>query len=36
MDDFEGIEGVIVIAATNRPNALDPALLAEIIKHFIR
>jgi len=27
MDGFEGNEGVIVIAATNRPNVLDPALL---------
>ncbi len=27
MDGFEGKEGIIVIAATNRPDVLDPALL---------
>ena len=27
MDGFEGNEGVIVIAATNRPDVLDPVLL---------
>jgi len=27
MDGFEGNEGIIVIAATNRPDILDPALL---------
>ncbi|MDH5786320.1 MAG: ATP-dependent zinc metalloprotease FtsH [Chromatiales bacterium] len=27
MDGFEGNEGVIVIAATNRPDVLDPALM---------
>ena len=27
MDGFEGTEGVIVVAATNRPDVLDPALL---------
>lgn len=27
MDGFEGNEGVIVVAATNRPDVLDPALL---------
>jgi len=27
MDGFEGTEGVIVIAATNRPDVLDPALM---------
>ena len=28
MDGFEANEGVILIAATNRPDVLDPALLA--------
>jgi len=27
MDGFQGTEGVIVVAATNRPDVLDPALL---------
>ena len=27
MDGFESNEGVIVMAATNRPDVLDPALL---------
>jgi cell division protease FtsH len=27
MDGFEGAEGVVVMAATNRPDVLDPALL---------
>jgi cell division protease FtsH len=27
MDGFEGNEGIVVIAATNRPDVLDPALL---------
>ena len=27
MDGFEGNEGVIILAATNRPDVLDPALL---------
>ena len=27
MDGFEGTEGIIVMAATNRPDVLDPALL---------
>ncbi|MEJ2696394.1 MAG: ATP-dependent zinc metalloprotease FtsH [Candidatus Sulfobium sp.] len=27
MDGFEGTEGLIIIAATNRPDVLDPALL---------
>ena len=28
MDGFEANEGVILIAATNRPDVLDPALFA--------
>ncbi len=27
MDGFEGTEGIIILAATNRPDVLDPALL---------
>ena len=27
MDGFEANEGVIIVAATNRPDVLDPALL---------
>ena len=27
MDGFEANEGVIIVAATNRPDGLDPALL---------
>ena len=27
MDGFEANEGIIIIAATNRPDVLDPALL---------
>ena len=27
MDGFDAMEGIIVIAATNRPDVLDPALL---------
>ncbi|MQY51169.1 ATP-dependent zinc metalloprotease FtsH [Rhodocyclus tenuis] len=27
MDGFEGVSGIIVIAATNRPDVLDPALM---------
>jgi ATP-dependent Zn protease len=27
MDGFESNEGVILVAATNRPDVLDPALL---------
>ena len=27
MDGFEGVSGVVVVAATNRPDVLDPALL---------
>ncbi len=27
MDGFDGMEGIIVVAATNRPDVLDPALL---------
>jgi cell division protease FtsH len=27
MDGFSGVEGVVVLAATNRPDVLDPALL---------
>jgi cell division protease FtsH len=27
MDGFEGTEGIIIVAATNRPDVLDPALL---------
>ena len=28
MDGFDTQEGIIIIAATNRPDVLDPALLA--------
>jgi len=28
MDGFEANEGIILIAATNRPDVLDPALFA--------
>lgn len=27
MDGFEGNNGVVILAATNRPESLDPALL---------
>ena len=27
MDGFEANEGIIIVAATNRPDVLDPALL---------
>jgi len=27
MDGFSGNEGIIIIAATNRPDILDPALM---------
>ena len=27
MDGFEGSEGIVMMAATNRPDILDPALL---------
>ena len=29
MDGFEGNNGVIILAATNRPESLDPALLPD-------
>ena len=32
MDGFEANEGIIIIAATNRPDVLDPALLRPAVR----